>query len=324
MSLNRRSFLTTLGILAAGSALPLPMRHRISPNAFDRLHRHSQSLAQRLDSGPPLLTLDAAMSQLRDVETLLPAAAGWQRTRLSRTAALSALVAVRASRHADTRWTEVMIDRADHHARDANDGPLLAQALLYRARHTGEANYAMDAGTQAGVSLLTTALHEAGCRRDQAALRAVIRYELAWECAALGDIRGARSELASADAEHDVATATSPDVVVVCAEVLSSRTLGAQFGGSVLRRLHLHDQAIASSTRGLVGPPSWTTPVMVDIARSHAAQGDVDAAAAVLEEAFLTNVSAGLVGQPQGRVRAARALLPDTVAVRQLDAVMRG
>jgi hypothetical protein len=63
---------------------------------------------------------------------------------------------------------------------------------------------------------------------------------------------------------------------------------------------------------------------MVDIARSHAAKGEVDAAAAMLEDAFLRNVAAGLVGQPQGRVRAARALLPDTTAVRQLDAVMRG
>jgi tetratricopeptide (TPR) repeat protein len=324
MTLNRRSFLTTLGTLAAGSALPPPMRRRISPTALDRLHAYSQSLTRRLDSALPLPTLDAALAQLRDVETLLPAAAGWQRNRLSRTAALTALVAVSASRHGDPRWTEEMIDRADQHAADASDGPLRAQALLYRARHTGEENYALDAGTQAGVALLTGALHQAGCRREQAALRAVIRYELAWECAALGDTRGARTELASADAEHDVATVAPPDVIVVWPEVLSSGALGPQFAGSVLRRLGLHQEAIASSTRGLAGPPSWRTPVMVDIARSHAALGDVDAAAAKLEDAFLTNVSAGLVGQPQGRVRAARALLHDTAAVRQLDVVMRG
>jgi hypothetical protein len=107
--------------------------------------------------------------------------------------------------------------------------------------------------------------------------------------------------------------------------VLASRTLGANHAGSVLRRLHLYDDAVTASTRALAVPACcWTTYAMVDIARSHAAKGEVDAAAAMLEDAFLRNVAAGLVGQPQGRVRAARALLPDTTAVRQLDAVMRG
>jgi hypothetical protein len=301
------------------------VRRRISPTALDRLHGYSQSLAQRLESAPPP-SLDAALTQLRDLEALLPAAAGWQRARLSRTAALTALVAVRESRHGGVGWAEGMIDRADQHARDANDGPLLAQAHLYRARHTGEANDAVDAGTQAGAALLTAALDAAGLRREDAALRAVVRYELAWEYAALGDSGRARRELAGADAEHAVATSTSAplDAVAVSSQVLASGALGAQFGGSVLRRLHLDDDAIATWTRGLTGPPSRTTPVMVDIARSHAAKGDVDAAAAMLEDAFLTNVSAGLVGQPQARVRAARALLPDTAAARQLDAVMGG
>jgi hypothetical protein len=93
------------------------------------------------------------------------------------------------------------------------------------------------------------------------------------------------------------------------------------FRGSVLRRLNRHDEAIAACTRALTGPTQWQTFSMVDIARSHAAQGDVDAAAAMLEDAYLLNASAGLV-QRQGRVRAVRALLPDSVAVHQLDAVM--
>lgn len=316
MDLSRRSFLGTLGGLAAGSALPLSMTSRLSPSALDALHAHSQSLALRLNGTPPLTILRDTRTQMSGVEALLPVATGWQRSRLHRTAALTALVAARASRWADTPDTATLIDRAEAHAQDANDGPLRAQALMLRGRQVGEAAYAVDAGSPSRQKLLIQALNVAG---SPYILRAIIRYELAWQYAALGDSRAALMEVGAADIEHDRA-APDPDVVE---SADGGRTLPGGYRGAALRKLRLYDEAITTCTHDLTGPPQWQTPAMVNIARVHAATGDVDAAAAALEEAFLRNMQAGLA-QRQGRVKAVRTLLPDTVAVRQLDAVMYG
>jgi hypothetical protein len=318
MELSRRRFLTTVGALAMGTALPPPVTRRL-PADLDLLHEHSRSLAQRLRSSmPPLLVLGDARCRLDRLETLLVGATGWQRTRLHRTAALTASIAAHASCLADDPHTLWLLDRADQHARDANDGPLQAQALLLRAAHVGEAAYAVDVGTENGRQLLITALRHAGSPH---LLRALIRYELAWEYAALGERKAAHAELVAADVEHGLATAV-PDVIEIDSRTLP--VLGAGLRGSVLRRLSLHDEAIVASTHALSdGPVQWQSFRMLDIARCHAAKGEVDAAAAVLEEAYLLHRQAGLRHR-QGRVRAIRASLPDSTALRQLDAVICG
>ena len=265
-----------------------------------------------------MVVLGDARASLDSIEILLVGATGWQRTRLHRTAALTASIAAHASCLADAPRTLSLLDHADQHARDANDGPLQAQALLLRAAHVGEAAYAVDAGSENGRQLLITALSHAGSPH---LLRALIRYELAWEYAALGETKAAHAELVAADVEHGLTT-VAPDVIEIDPGTLP--VLGSGLRGSVLRRLNLYDEAIAASTHALSdGPVQWQSFRMLDIARCHAAKGDVDAAAAMLEEVYLLHVQAGLTHR-QGRVRATRALLPDSTAVRQLDAVMHG
>jgi hypothetical protein len=296
--------------------IPLPMVSKLSPGALDALHGYSQSLVLRLNGTPPLTILHETLTQINGVEKLLPVATGCQRSKLHRTAALTALVAARASRWADTRYTATLIDRAEEHAQNANDGPLRAQALVLRGRHVGEAAYAVDAGSPERKRLLMEALSVAGSPH---LLRAIIRYELAWQYAAVGDSRAALMELGAADIEHDRAS-PDPDVVE---SADGGRKLPGGYRGATLRKLRLYEEAITTCTDDLTGPPQWQTSAMVNIARVHATRNDVDTAAATLEEAFLMIRQAGLT-QRRGRVKAVRALLPDTVAVRQLDAVMFG
>jgi hypothetical protein len=169
-----------------------------------------------------------------------------------------------------------------------------AQVLLLRAKTAGEEAYALDAGYTPAQKHL----------------------------AAAGDRHGALLELEAAEMDHDRAT-PAVDVVEVAGGAWKVRRWSSGYRGAVLRRLGLHGDANTASSQVLQGPPQWQTSAMVDLARSHTALGDVAAAAAALEDAYLLNARAGLA-QRQGRVRAARALLPDAPAVRQLDAVLRG
>jgi hypothetical protein len=322
MELSRRAFLSTLGSLAAGVTLPPAMAGRISPDTLEQLHEHARSLAQRTRATPPLVILRETRVHLLHLETLLLGAAGWQSTRLHRTAALTALVGARAARLAASRHTASLLDRAEEHAGSAKDGPLRAQVLLYRARHRGESGYALDAGSTEGERLLASALRAAGSSRAQAILRAIIRYELAWELAALGDTRMAMVEVTAADVDHSLAT-DAPDVVEVADRGWRSPGFASAYRGAVLRRAGLHHQALETFSDVPAWPTLLRTPSMVEAARAHAAVGEVDAAAATLRDAYLLNAGAGLV-QRQARVRAARALLPDTAAVRELDAVVDG
>jgi hypothetical protein len=320
MQTTRRGFLSTLGILAVGVALPPPLmaRHLNLPQ-LDELHHHAQSLAQQVHGTPPIVILQSARAHLVDVEALLAAAIGRHRLSLHRTAGLTALVAAHASRWAARPRTATLLEQADQHAHSAGDGVLRAQVLVLRAKTAGEEAYAIDAGYTPAQRHLAAALAVAG---PTPLLRAQIRYELAWDLAAAGDRHGALLELDAAEVDHDCATPAA-DVVEVADGTWRVRRWSSGYRGAVLRRLGLHGDAIAACSEVLQGPPQWQTSAMVDMARSHAALGDVDAAAASLEDAYLLNARAGLA-QRQGRVRAARALLPDGPAVRQLDAVLRG
>ncbi len=319
MRIDRRGFLSTLCILASGVVLPpsLMARH-LDAGHLEQLHTHAQRLAQRAHGAPPVVVLGEARSHLVDVEALLAGALGRHRISLHRTAGLTALVAAYTSRWAGKRETAALLERADEHARAAGDGVLRAQAFVLRAKTAGEEAYAIDAACTPAQRLLGAALVVSG---PTPLLRAQVRYELAWDLAASGDGRGALMELDAADAEVDRAT-PAHDVVEVADGVWKVRRWSSGYRGSVLRRLGLHEDAIAACSAVLQGPPQWQTSALVDTARSHAALGEVDAAAAALEDAYLLNAAAGLA-QRQGRVRAARALLPDAPAVCRLDAVLR-
>ena len=151
-------------------------------------------------------------------------------------------------------------------------------------------------------------------------LRSLIRYELAWEYAALGDSRAAYKELDAAEWEHDRAT-PSFDVVDVADGTWKIRKWSYSYRGAILARMNLHAEAIDTCSKVLMGTPLWQTSAMVDIARSHALSGEVDAAASMLEEAYRLNVQAGLT-QRQERIYTTRLLLPDCPSVCQLDSVI--
>jgi hypothetical protein len=320
MQTTRRGFLSTLGILAVGGTLPPSLMARyLNPAQLDELHHHAQTLAQQVHGAPPVVILRSARAHLADVEALLTVAMGRHRLSLHRTAGLTALVAAYASRWAAKPRTAALLEQADQHARSAGDGVLHAQVLVLRAKTAGEEAYALDAGYTPAQKHLAAALAVAG---PTPLLRAQIRYELAWDLAAAGDRHAALLELDAAEVDHGRATPAA-DVVEVADGAWKARRWSSGYRGAVLRRLGRHDDAIAACSEVLQGPPQWQTSAMVDMARSHAALGDVDAAAAALEDAYLLNARAGLA-QRQGRVRAARALLPDGPAVRQLDAVLRG
>ncbi len=321
-SITRRHFLFSVVTLAGGVLLPSPVMARtLTPAHLDSLHEQARNLAQRSHGEPPLVILREATDYLRDVEEFLPLTLGRHRVSLHRTAGLTALVGACCARWMSKRLlTTTLLERADGHARAAGDGTLRAQVLLLRSELEGESAYATDAGHLPSQRLLAAALAVAG---PVPLLRSLIRYELAWDLAAVGDARGALMELEAADFEHDRAT-PAPDVVEFADGVWKLRRWAQGYRGSVLRRLGHHEDAIAASSEALVGPPQWQTYVLVDVARNHSSLGNVDAAAAALREAASQNALAGLA-QRQGRVRSARALLPDEVpAVRELDEVLDG
>ncbi len=325
MQTGRRAFLSTLGVLAAGLVLPPPLMARaLNPNQLDDLHAHAQGLARRVHFEPPRTMLREAGEYLHDVETFLPLALGRTRTSLHRTAALTALVGAQASRWAGDGRTGGLLTRADDHARAAGDGAIRAQGLVLRAKQIGEAAYSVDAGSLPAQKLLTGALALAG---PAPLLRALIRFELAWDFAAVGDCRGAMMELDAAETEYGRA-APAPDVVEAADGAWQERCWASGYRGATLRQLGVHEEALAACSEELnggarLGAPSYQTFALVDVARSRAALGDVDAAAMDLSAAWRLNAQAGLT-QRQGRVRAARKLLPSTLAVRQLDELMHG
>jgi hypothetical protein len=111
MQTTRRGFLSTLGILPAGVALPpsLMARH-LNPAQLDELHHHTQSLARHVHGTPPIVILQSARSHLVDVEALLAAATGRHRLTLHRTAGLTALVAAYALRWAAKPQTATLLE----------------------------------------------------------------------------------------------------------------------------------------------------------------------------------------------------------------------
>jgi tetratricopeptide (TPR) repeat protein len=204
---------------------------------------------------------------------------------------------------------------AQHQARAADDGPLLARAWLERAAAEGATALAIDAPSAAASRLVVAALDTAGTSQRQSALRASARFRLAWEFAAEGDERGALMELDAAAIEAERAGKPPSQFYDDGWPALRS--------GATLRRLGRYVEAEATLTRALSGPPIRTTAALSDLARVHAARGDADAAAAALEEAFLLVRAHGIAGR-QYRILATREVLPECPAVRQLDAVMDG
>lgn len=74
----------------------------------------------------------------------------------------------------------------------------------------------------------------------------------------------------------------------------------------------------------LMGPPRQTTLVLCEVARLRAATGELDTAAARLEQAFLLALTHRLAARAR-RVLAVRRELPSgAAAVRQLDDILRG
>jgi hypothetical protein len=318
---TRREFLASAGLLAAGSALPLSLMRTPPPALLDALHEQAQSLARRLHGDPPGIVLVDAGAHLDSVTGFLGGAMRPARTRLHRTAALTALVAAYASHWAGGPDTLALLDRAEPHAAEGDDPVLRAQVHLLRGLHLGAPAHAIGAPSAEAVHHLTRALRVAGTGAPPI-LRSLIRYDLASEFALQGDARGAWMELDAADWEYQRA-AHAEDVVDVADGCWRTRRWDCGYRGGVLIKLKRHGEAIAACSQVLHGPALWQTGSMTGIARCHAARDDVDAAAAMLEDAYLLNRQAGLE-QRQQEVYAVRALLPDTPAVRQLDAVMRG
>jgi hypothetical protein len=148
------------------------------------------------------------------------------------------------------------------------------------------------------------AIEVAGGGREAAGLRASCRFSLAWEFAAGGSEGVALKQLAMASAEW------------------GGQGNEAWRRGDVLRLVAGHTaDAEASLYSGLGSDRASlrSAASLIALARLHLADGDVDEAASDLSEAFLANRSAGA---RQKWVMAARKLMPDCLAVRELDAVM--
>ena len=318
---SRREFLVSAGLLAAGSALPLPLMPTPPPALLDALHEQAQALARRLHAEPPGVVLSAARAHRESVTAFLAQATRPARVRLHRTAALTSLVAAYASHWAGGPDVLTLLDEAETHAAEGDDAVLRAQVHLLRGLHIGGPARAVGAPSSEALHHFTRALRVAGIGAPPV-LRSLIRYELANEFALQRDARGAWMELDAADWEHQRA-ARAADIVDVADGTWRARRWECGYRGGVLRKLNRHDEAVAECSQVLHGPALWQTGAMIDIARCHAVRDDVDAAAAMLEDAYLLNVSAGLV-QRQRKVYVIRALLPDSTAVRQLDEVMGG
>jgi hypothetical protein len=301
---DRRSFLLGSAALVAALTTGSPARMRAAgQSAAERLQRDVGALNDGTTLTDPARTARKASALLMDAEVLLPLVPNLSLP-LHRSAARAALVAANCARFVGKPFNG-LLGEAESHANAAHDGPLLGEALLIRARHCGEKAHEYDKPSDLCSRYLTRALEVSGGGREAAAVRAWCRFGLAWEYAAEGSEITAMRHLAAGAAEWGL----SPR------EVAANR-------GDALRLLPGHSadaEASLCSALGAGFPPVRAGSALVALARVHLADGDVDTAAGDLEEAFLTNRSAGV---RQWRVMGARRLLPDCLAVRELDAVM--
>lgn len=320
MDPTRREFLSSLGLFVVGANFPVSLMRDFPPDALEALHEEARSLAQRAHGTNPSLILQEACGQLNQYERLISVARGRARTHLHRTAGLTALVGAYASSWASAPQTDALLEIANAHATNGLDPCVQAQVFILKSQHVSQEAHAVEAGSNETVRFLSMALSVADTTMPHI-LRSLIRYELAWEYAALGDHRAAYKELDAAEWEHDHATPAF-DVVSVADGTWKIRKWSYSYRGAILARMNFHAEAIDTCSKVLMGTPLWQTSAMVDIARSHALSGEVDAAAAMLEDAYLLNVQAGLT-QRQERIYTTRQLLPDCPGVRQLDSVLR-
>jgi tetratricopeptide (TPR) repeat protein len=217
------------------------------------------------------------------------------------------MVCARASRWSG-RDERGWLTLAETQATAANDGPLMAQAWLERATAEGEPARIAECPSPAVVTLATAALHRAGSRREQAGVRSTARFKVTWELAAHGDRRGALMELEAAQIDAQLAGC-------------SACTIDSAVGG-ILRRLGRITEARQVLSGALDTPPVRRVCVLCDLARVHAASGDVDGAAQELEEAFLLTRAHGVDGRVR-HVLAARSVLPAGRPARELDDLLR-
>ncbi len=320
MQPTRRELLFCAGAFLASAAIPSSLMRALPSYALNALHEEAQSLAQRAHGTHASAVLREANTQLAHCERLASGASGAARIQLHRTAGLVALVGAYASWWSSSPRTASLLDRADAHAVSGGDTCTRAQVYVLRSQHVAQAAHAVEAGSREAVRLLTAALNLTS-GSTPSILRSLIRYSLAWEYAALGDTHTAQQEMDAAEWEHDRA-APSFDVVDVADGTWKIRKWSCSRRGAVLARLHRHADTVDTCSQALVGTPLWQTSAMVDIARSQALSGEVDAAASMLEDAYLLNLQAGLTRR-QERIHTARQLLPDCPSVRQLDSVLR-
>jgi hypothetical protein len=200
---SRRRFLVTGLSLAAGAFLPIEMTHSAGLDELEaRALAISRTVAEEL--GPA-----AALQKARGLHHLVSialttASRDYQRHRLLRASSSTALTAARASRWAGEGWTGWLIV-AENAAKEANDGPLLAMAMLERARAESEVTRLADQPFPAQYDLAIAALDHLGSstRATDSETRALARYRLAWELAAQGQRYEALAELATADMDAE-------------------------------------------------------------------------------------------------------------------------
>ncbi|MDB5063749.1 MAG: hypothetical protein JWM18_183 [Chloroflexi bacterium] len=300
---DRRSFLLSSFTLLAGVGSGTPARVRAAgQNAAERLQRDVCGLDSVSPVDPARAARRASML-LMDAETLLPLVPTLS-VPLHRSAASAALTAAKCQRWMGGPFGG-HLGAAESHATAAHDGPLLGEALLIRARHCGEEAHSLDMPSSLCSRYLTRAIEVAGGGREAAGLRATCRFQLAWEYATEGSETTAMKHLAMASAEWGV-----------------TGSQASRLRGDVLRLLPGQAADAESELCSGLGshcPPVRSAGILIALARLHLADGDVDEAAGDLEEAWLANRSAGV---RQRWVMDVRRLMPDTLAVRELDAVM--
>jgi hypothetical protein len=280
----------------------------------EELEAQAHALAA-LSTRPQAAEATAPAAALRSASDLLRAidrASGrtirdFQRQPLRRAAATAALVCARASRLRATSEA-CWLTRAETEARAAGDRALQALVSLERATAEGQAARSADAPSPATVHHATVALHQAGSGHGGAGIRAAARFHLAWEFAARGDRHGAIVEIDAGRIDAQRAGWSEP-AIDACV-------------GSALRKLGRLTGAEPALSGALDGPPSRTTWVLCDLARVHAAMGDVDMGGQALEEAFLLTTADGMRARLP-RIVAARSVLPPGRALRELDDVLR-
>lgn len=302
---SRRQALASAAAFAAGILLPVDVRSAgLSP---EELEVQALALGSRVEEMGPAVALQVGRAHLKLIEATRPVALrSFQLRPLSRAASITAMACARASRWSGAE-EDAWLTLAETEAAAADDGPLLAKALLERAN--SETARAADCSSPAAKKLYAAAIRRAGAAREQAGIRASIRFQLAWEVAAEGDKRAALMELDAATYEAQQAGWADPVI--------------ASHAGCAQRKIGRLVDAELALNGALVTPPVRRIWVLCDLARMHLESGDADAAAATLEEAFLLTRSNGIEGRLR-RILGVRSLLPPGRAKRALTEVMHG